>query len=148
MRLPKKLLRLGSFFSGFDVDRKGLLGDVPVLPCVEEIMAVVQEEEKLVPQERGQPPTVERAPVLHFLAETVEVVLNLTPTERGQRRTVRRCWKRQSWWSGWSRVNECNSGTAASVCGPSRCEAGSTRTRAVGRRANGEGVLWQGRGLD
>ena len=31
------------------VDRKGSLGHIPVAPVREEIMAVVQEEEKLVP---------------------------------------------------------------------------------------------------
>ena len=37
--------------------------DIPVSPVMEEIMAIVQEEEKLFPQERVQQPTVEHAPV-------------------------------------------------------------------------------------
>ena len=41
--------------------------DNPVPWVMEEIMAAVQEEEKLVPQERVQPPTVEHAPVLQIL---------------------------------------------------------------------------------
>ena len=49
-------------------------------------MAVVKEDEKLVPQARVQQPTVEQVPVPQFLGETVEVVL--APTERVQRRSV------------------------------------------------------------
>ena len=64
---------------------KGRVADqmvkIQVLPVMEETMAVVQEEE-LVPRERVQQPTVERAPVPQILEETVEVVL--TPTERVQ----------------------------------------------------------------
>ena len=60
--------------------------DIPVLPVKEEIVAVLQEEEKLVPQDRVQQPTVEHAPVPQLLEETVE--LALSPTERVQRRTV------------------------------------------------------------
>ena len=37
--------------------------DIPVPPIMEEIMAVVQQEETLVPQGRVQQPTVEHAPV-------------------------------------------------------------------------------------
>ena len=50
-----------------------------------EIVAVVQEEEKLMPQERVQQPTFEHAPVPQILEETVDVLL--TPTVRVQRRT-------------------------------------------------------------
>ena len=69
---------------GVGTNQKGSLGDIPVPPVMEEIMAVVQEEEKLIPQERVQQPTVERAPVPQILEETVEVAL----MERVQRRTV------------------------------------------------------------
>ena len=55
-------------------------------PVKEETMAVVQEE-KLVPQERVQQPTVEHAPVPQILEETVEVV-RLSLHERVQQRTV------------------------------------------------------------
>ena len=37
---------------GVDDNRKGLLEDILVPPVVEEIMAGVQEREKLIPQER------------------------------------------------------------------------------------------------
>ena len=68
---------------GVDVNRKGSHGDIPVR---EEIIGVVQEEEKLFLQERMQQPTVEHAPVPQIREETVEVVL--APTERVQQRTV------------------------------------------------------------
>ena len=60
--------------------------DIPVPRVTAEIMTVVQAEEKLVPLERVQWPTVENAPVPQILEETVEVVL--ATTERVQRRTV------------------------------------------------------------
>ena len=74
---------------GVDVNRQGSLGDFPVLLVMEEIMAVVQEEEKLVPQKRVQQAqaAVGRALVPQFLEETVEV---LTPTERGATTDCRR----------------------------------------------------------
>ena len=37
--------------------------DIPVPPVMEEIVAVVQEEEKLVPQERVQQRSVEHVPM-------------------------------------------------------------------------------------
>ena len=77
---------------------------IPLPPVMVEIIAVVQEEEKLVPQERMQQPTVEHAPVTQILVEIVEVLL--APTKRVQRST----------WSGWSRVNECNSDLSMCEC--------------------------------
>ena len=46
----------------------------------------MQEEEKLVPQDRVQQPTVEHAPVLQILEQTVEVFW--APTKREPQRTV------------------------------------------------------------
>ena len=76
--------------------------DVPVPPVVEEVVPVVQEEDKLVnarvpqvleetaevkwvSQERVQQLTAERAPMPQFLTETVEVV-RLVPQEQVQQR--------------------------------------------------------------
>ena len=52
---------------------------------MEEIVAVVQEVVRLVPQERVPQRTVEHVPVPHILEETVEVV-RLVPQERVQQR--------------------------------------------------------------
>ena len=52
--------------------------DIPVPPVMEEIMAVGQEEEKLMPQEQVQQPSSMRQP--QILEETVEVVLALDGT--------------------------------------------------------------------
>ena len=57
--------------------------DILVPPVMEEVVAVLQEE-KLVPQERVQRPTVGHAPVPQILEETVEVVRR----ERVQQQTV------------------------------------------------------------
>ena len=48
--------------------------DKRVPPVMEVIVAVVQDEEKLVPQKRVQQPTVEHAPVPHIPEETVEMM--------------------------------------------------------------------------
>ena len=60
------------------IDRVADQMDIPVPRVMEEFVAVVQVEAKLVLQERGR--TVEQVPVPQFLDETVEVVL--APTER------------------------------------------------------------------
>ena len=58
--------------------------DVPVPLVMEEIMTVVQEEEKLVPQERVQQRTAENIEdIPQFREETVEMV-GLVPQERVQ----------------------------------------------------------------
>ena len=58
--------------------------DVPVPLVMEEIMTVVQEEEKLVPQERVQQRTAENIEdTPQFREETVEMV-GLVPQERVQ----------------------------------------------------------------
>ena len=51
---------------GVDVDRKGSFGDILVRSVMEEIVVVVQEEEKLIPQERVQQRTVELHQCLSF----------------------------------------------------------------------------------
>ena len=56
-----------------------------VVPVMEEIVAVVQEVVRLVPQERVPQRTVEHVPVPRILEETVEVV-RLVPQERVQQR--------------------------------------------------------------
>ena len=80
-------------------------------------MAVVQEEEKLIPQERVQQPSVERATVLHFLEEAVEMT-RLAPHARVRQRTVDgsmpQILKIHSRWSGWSYKNKCNGSTSNS----------------------------------
>ena len=58
--LPKKLRRMRSSSEaslGLTSTEEGSLGDILVPLVMEEITAVVQEEEKLFPQERVQQPT-------------------------------------------------------------------------------------------
>ena len=61
------------------------LVDIPVPLVMEEIVAVVQEVVRLVPQERVQRKTVEHVRVRQILNETVEVA-RLVPRERVQQR--------------------------------------------------------------
>ena len=69
---------------------KGRVADQMVPLAMEEVMAVVQEEEeKLVPQERVQQQTVLHAPVPQILEETVEVV-RFVQRERVQQRTAKK----------------------------------------------------------
>ena len=76
--------------------------DVPMPPVMEGVVAVVQEEEKLVPQERVQKRTVEQvpAPVPQVMEETVAAAL--VPHERVlQASKLCQClkiWKRPSRW--------------------------------------------------
>ena len=61
---------------------RGADDGLPCFPLKEELVEVAEEVEILVPQERAQQWTVDRAPVPQFLDETVE--LRLVPQERVQ----------------------------------------------------------------
>ena len=106
--------------------------DILVPLVMEEIVAVVQEEEKLVPQERAQQRTVERVPGKRQFRWHLP--------RRGEcngRLSMRQClrfWTRQSrcYWHRTELVPR----TVEQVPVPQSLEVGPTGTRAVDRRAS------------